>query len=274
MNIYCSIFLHLIIVCALFSTEIKKAYNLFTTATIEKPSIDTSAFSKPFCIIGNSGWGTSKKVAALRELQTNISRKTADFYQNKELEKNLKLKGSPKYLASNYFKTIGLDKRQTEFAFFAMTLFSEARNLDTKEIEMVARVINNRKGGTTYSETVTELAQFSGWYYKNRHDNAVLLCPGKEHSENWNKVVKIAAEQFEKKDAFLKSKHYFAPNNIPNNKLPQWAKGNLAINFGGHVFLVDSDFKANNEDLDVFYIDDSVKQLRVNNDQLEIVRKI
>ena len=232
-------------------------------------------FRKPICILNNSEYSNKRKIQIVRQFQKNISRNPKDFKKNKALEKKGLLKTSPKRLTYKYFLKKKYSVRQREFAFFLMTLFGEARNLKEKDIEMVARVINNRRHryNKSYVQTVTDLAQFSTWYYKNQKDNAILLCPGKEYHYLWQKVFKVAKEQFENSDLFLGSEHYYAPRNMsPRNRVPEWSKGRYAVGYGGHVFLVDKKFKAQNEDLKVVYIPKKTKKISIRKGKIKIYK--
>lgn len=234
--------------------------------------VDLTRFEKPLCLVGKQSMSKREKVNILREHQASISRKTADFRQNKLLERKSALKGTAKNILQKHFKKQKLNWVEQEFGYLLLTLFGEARNLDKENIEMVARVINNRKGQKrTYEETVTELAQFSSWYYKNQFDNVDLLCPDKKIAKNWDKVYRVAVEQFRSQDDFLKSKFYFAPHNMfPKHKLPRWSKGKHAVGYGGHVFLVSEDFKERNSDLEVVYIPANAKKMKVRRGKITL----
>lgn len=226
-----------------------------------------SIFKRPFCILGPQTWWKkeNEKLDIVKWHQRYIKKGPNFFNINRKLEKSTLLTGSPKQLTLDFFLNKGLSLTQIEFGLFVMTLFGEARNLHTRSIEMVARVINNRKGDRTYTETVTELAQFSTWYYTNQRDNTVMLCPSKEHQKSWKKVFKVAIKNFNRKDTFLGSKHYFSPYNmVPRYRTPEWAKGNYAVGFGGHIFLVDKKFKEKNKNLQVVYIPKNNEQVKVS----------
>ncbi len=235
----------------------------FIPAMEEKYNVDLSKFSSPFCVLKTKqDISFRSKYRKLVKLQKHISRSPRHFYKNLKLEQQFKLHGSPKWLAYRYFKEKGFNDTEIEFAFFIMTLFGEARNLSEEGIEMVARVINNRRRGKSYVQTVTRLAQFSSWYYKNRRDNVALLCPSSLHNDNWKRVVKVAFEQFLEKDDFLKSKYYFAPYNmVPRNSIPYWAKGVHVVRFGGHLFLVDEAFVEKHKHLEMAYIDEEARKV-------------
>lgn len=238
-----------------------------------KKELDLSKFETPVCLVGNPGMTLSKRARLVRQMQKGISRKREDFRKNKSLERRFRLKGTAKYTVRQYAKKESFSPVEEEFLFFAMTLFGEARNLDEEGIEMVARVINNRRKGRSYVQTVTQLAQFSAWYYKHTADNAVLLCPSYKQYKNWKKVIKVAYEQFLEEDDFLQSSHYFAPRNMrPRNRIPQWAKDNLVVRFGGHVFLVNQDFRERNstDELEVAYIKPDAKKIFFSNGHMVI----
>lgn len=229
-------------------------------------NMELDFIERPLCMLGDQyrGWSKRRKVRLVRKHQRRISRRTRMFMRNKKLETKGKLVGSPKYLTLQYLKEKGLNLKQIEFTVFAMTLFSEAKNLSEKDMGMVARVINNRRGNGTYLQTVTELAQFSAWYYKNQHDNAVLLCPGKQYDRLWEKTVKVAAKHFYKKDPNFKATHYFAPRNMsPRYRIPRWAKGRYAVAYGAHVFLVSKDFEPEEDDKEVIYIQRNKRRMKV-----------
>jgi spore germination cell wall hydrolase CwlJ-like protein len=203
--------------------------------------VNKKRFYKPFCMIGNGKQNQSfkHKLKTLKRYQRKISRKTRDFRKNKKKENQATLHGSPKWVVIKYLRHRGYTWKEIDFAFLAMTLFAEARNLSKEDMAMVARVINNRREGRSYRDTTTELAQFSAWYYKNQWDNVTLLCPGKEFNKLWRKSVDVAYEYFDKEDTLLGSTHYFAPRNmVPRYRIPDWAKGRYAIGFGGHIFIV------------------------------------
>ena len=217
-----------------------------TISASDRTEVDLKRFETPFCMVGNGKHNQpfKKKLKTVRRYQRKISRKTRDFMANRAAEKKATLHGSPKWVAIKYLRHNNFSWVEVDFAFFAMTLFAEAKNLSEKNVEMVARVINNRRKDKSYMKAVTELAQFSSWYYKNQRDNSVMLCPGKEYHKHWAKIIKVAHKHFYKKDELLGSTHYFSPYNmVPRYRIPKWAKGNFAMSFGGHVFLVKENMK-------------------------------
>lgn len=238
---------------------------------IRKPSsnpelIDLDLFEKPFCMIGNGSYDQSrkKKLQTIRNYQRKISRKSDSFKDNKKKEKKANLHGSPKWVAIKYLRHKGLTWKEVNFAFYTMTLFAEAKNLDEESMGKVAMVINNRKKDKSYIDTVTNLAQFSSWYYKNQRDNIVLLCPDKVYHKHWAKTVKVAAKFFNQENKNFKSTHYFAPRNmVPRYRLPSWAKGKHAVGYGGHIFIVKKTFQPDEEDKDVVFIPKSAKKVKV-----------
>lgn len=240
--------------------------------TYENQSIKLEKFDNPFCMIGHGKPELSfkKKLKILKRYQRKISRKTKDFFKNKKKESKSKLFGSPKWVAIRYLRARNYSWAEVDFAFFAMTLFGEARNLDDEDIEMVARVINNRRKTQNYRETVTRLAQFSAWYYKNQWDNVTLLCPSKSHQKNWKRVVQIAKKHFYEKDELLGSKHYFAPHNMrPKYKVPVWAKGKYAARFGGHIFVFNDKTQTNINKDQLFFIPKGANRLRIRKGEVQ-----
>lgn len=228
--------------------------------------IDLKKFEKPFCMIGNGNakQNFKKKLKTLRRYQRKISRKRKSFRKNKKKEKNATLHGSPKWVVIKNLRSKGFSWEEIDFAFFSMTLFGEARNLKEKDIAMVARVINNRRKGRTYRQTVTDLAQFSTWYYKNQKDNVNLLCPHSIHNKNWRKVVKVATKMFHRDDDILGSTHYFAPHNmVPKYRLPSWAKGKYGARFGGHIFVFKNKKQAKVSKDKLFFIPKKAKKVRI-----------
>lgn len=224
------------IILSLYSSDVLASKNYHPDR-----KVDIKKFMKPFCMIGNGNQNQSfkKKLKILRRYQKKISRKTRDFRKNLSKEDKATLHGSPKWVAIKYLRHRGYSWKEIDFAFLSMTLFAEARNLNREDMGMVARVINNRRQGRSYRQTTTQLAQFSAWYYKNQRDNVKLLCPGKQYNKLWKKSVEVAYDYFEKDDNLLGSTHYFAPRNmVPRYRIPDWAKGNYAIGFGGHIFIV------------------------------------
>jgi len=224
----------------------KQMLLLFSFILIDTTSggetIRAEKFENPFCMIdrGDSEAPFAKKLTTLKRYQRRISRKSADFHSNKLLERELKLHGSAKWITYRFLKARQYTETEIEFAYFAMTLFGEARNLDEESMGMVARVINNRRRGRSYAATVTEMAQFSTWYYRNQKDNVILLCPQKKQTDNWRRAVEVAKAHFNKKDDYLGSTHYFSPYNmVPRFRPPIWARGKKAVSYGGHIFLVD-----------------------------------
>lgn len=229
-------------------------------------SVELSKFEKPFCMIGNGRYDQSrkKKLNTLKKYQRKISRKKKDFKSNKTKEKKASLYGSPKWVAIKWLRHQGYSWEEVNFAFYAMTLFAEAKNLDEKSMGMVAKVINNRKRNKTYINTVTKLAQFSSWYYKNQRDNVVLLCPDEKYHQYWEKTIKVAYENFNQKDPHFKSTHYFAPRNmVPRYRVPSWAKGKHGVGYGGHIFLVKKNFKPKEKEKNVVFIPESKKKIKV-----------
>jgi len=102
--------------------------------------------------------------------------------------------------------------------------------------------MDNRRRGRNYADTVTDLAQFSAWYYRNQRDNVDLLCPNSKQKENWQRVVKVVDKHFEKEDEYLGSTHYFSPYNmVPRFSIPSWARGKKAVSYGGHIFIIDTE---------------------------------
>lgn len=173
-------------------------------------------FETPFCMIGNgdSEAPFTQKLRTIRRYQRHISRATKDFRDNRRLEEKAALHGSPKWVTYRFLAHRGYSREEIQFAFYAMTLFGEARNLSEESMEMVARVINNRRRDRNYADTVTDLAQFSTWYYKNQKDNVVLLCPSKKQTKNWQRAVRVAFKHFNQQDDYLGSTHYFSPYKI------------------------------------------------------------
>jgi hypothetical protein len=207
-----------------------------------EPAIRLERFEQPFCMIGhgNPDAPFQEKLTVLRRYQRRISRKSADFRRNRELERRATLHGSPKWVTYRFLAHREYTAEEIDFAFFAMTLFGEARNLSEESMEMVAKVINNRRRGKNYADTVTELAQFSAWYYRNQRDNVDLLCPPSVQTENWRRAVRVAARNFNRTDQQLGSTHYFSPYNmVPRFTPPAWARGKWAVSYGGHIFLID-----------------------------------
>lgn len=228
--------------------------------------IDLDKFEKPFCMIGNGDPKTpfKKKLEVVRRYQRKIDRKRKNFKKNKKREKVASLHGSPKWVTIKNLRAKGFSWNEIDFAFFSMTLFGEARNLKEHDIEMVARVINNRRKGRNYRQTVTDLAQFSTWYYKNQRDNVNLLCPHPIHTKNWRKVVKVATKMFHKDDTKLGSTHYFAPHNmVPKYRLPSWAKGKYGARFGGHIFVFKNKEQAKVSEDKLFYIPRKAEKVRI-----------
>lgn len=235
--------------------------------------IELSKFENPFCMIGsgNSKAPFKKKLSTLRRYQRKISRKRKNFKKNRKKEKHASLHGSPKWITIKYLRAKGYSWDEVDFAFFAMTLFGEARNLKEKDIEMVARVINNRRKGRSYRQTVTDLAQFSTWYYKHQRDNVNLLCPHSIHTKNWQKVVRVATKMFHKDDELLGSTHYFAPHNmVPKYRLPSWAKGKYGARFGGHIFVFKNKEQAKVSEEKLFYIPRKAKNVRIRKGEVRL----
>lgn len=246
---------------AISSTKISSS-----ESTQNLKGVNLSKFEKPFCMVGNGKYNqkNKKKLKTIRKYQRKISRKTKDFKKNKKKEKGATLHGSPKWVAIKWLRNKKYNWKEVNFAFYAMTLFAEAKNLDEKSMGMVAKVINNRKKKKNYINTVTNLAQFSSWYYKNQRDNVVLLCPDKKYHKHWKKSVKVAAEHFNKKDPNFRSTHYFAPRNmVPRYRLPSWAKGKHVVGYGGHIFIVKKSFDPPEEDKEVIFIPRKAKKAKV-----------
>ena len=74
--------------------------------------------------------------------------------------------GSPKWITIKNLRAKGFSWNEIDFAFFSMTLFGEARNLKEHDIEMVVELSIIDVRVSNYRQTVTDLAQFSTWYYK------------------------------------------------------------------------------------------------------------
>jgi hypothetical protein len=228
--------------------------------------INLEKFEKPFCMIGN---GNPKadfkyKLKKVKRYQRKINRSKKNFKKNKKKEKVASLHGSAKWIVIKNLRSRGFSWDEIDFAFFSMTLFGEARNLKEDDIAMVARVINNRRKGRNYRQTVTELAQFSTWYYKNQRDNVNLLCPHPIHTKNWRKVVKVATRMFHRDDDKLGSTHYFAPHNmVPKYRLPSWAKGKYGARFGGHIFVFKNKEQAKVSKDKLFFIPRKAEQVRI-----------
>lgn len=274
-------FIQLCMICTLLMGHVidAKIHDLFFEHHIEsirRPTsiteIDLSKFEKPFCMIGrgNPKLNFRKKLGILRRYQRKISRRRKDFRKNKRKEKYSTLHGSPKWVVIKNLRAKGFTWDEIDFAFFSMTLFGEARNLNNDDIGMVARVINNRRKGRSYRQTVTQLAQFSTWYYKNQRDNVNLLCPHPVHQKNWSKVVQVAAKHFHQNDDRLGSTHYFAPHNmVPKYRLPSWAKGKYGARFGGHIFVFKNKDQAKVEDDELFYIPEEAKKVRIRKGEVK-----
>jgi hypothetical protein len=229
-------------------------------------TIDLSKFEKPFCMIGrgNPNLAFKKKLKILRRYQRKISRRSRNFKKNKKKETKATLHGSPKWVAIKHLRHKGFSWAEVDFAFFAMTLFGEARNLKSEDIEMVARVINNRRNGRSYRQTVTNLAQFSSWYYKNQRDNVKLLCPNTRYYKHWAKIIDVAKKHFFQEDQLLGSTHYFAPRNmVPRNRLPSWARGKYGARFGGHIFVFNKKEQTNVDKDKIFFIPKRAKKLGI-----------
>lgn len=210
-------------------------------AHTSEPPVRLERFEKPFCMIGqgNPDAPFREKLSVLRRYQRQISRSSSDFRANRNLERRAALHGSPKWVTYRFLAHRGFTREEMDFAFFAMTLFGEARNLSEESMSMVAKVINNRRRGRNYANTVTELAQFSAWYYRNQRDNVDLLCPPSSQNQNWQRAVAVAAKHFNKEDTYLGSTHYFSPfNMVPRFRPPSWARGKWAVSYGGHIFLI------------------------------------
>jgi len=210
--------------------------------TLQASEIRFERFSEPFCMIGHGDPEApfTQKLRTLRSYQRHISRKSVDFTANRSLEVKAALHGSPKWVTYRFLAHRQYTPEEIQFAFFAMTLYGEARNLSEQSMEMVAKVINNRRRGRNYADTVTDLAQFSAWYYRNQRDNVDLLCPERNQTENWQKAVRVARKHFNKEDQYLGSTHYFSPYNmVPRFSIPSWARGRNAVSYGGHIFLID-----------------------------------
>ena len=230
-----------------------------------KRGINLKKFSKPFCMIdrGDPQLSFSKKLAKLQKYQRKIVKQPSKFMSNKRKEEKFQLFGSPKWIVYRFLKKRGFSWKEIDFAYFALTLFGEARNLDEKSIRMVGKVINNRRKGRSYAQTVTELAQFSSWYYRNERDNVTLLCPSKDFNKLWKKIVTVAYKEFDQRDRRFKSTHYFAPHNmVPRYRIPVWAKGSYAVGYGGHIFLVDKDY-ADQTSKEVVYIPKRAKKIKI-----------
>jgi spore germination cell wall hydrolase CwlJ-like protein len=254
----------------LFSSIISLSFGAFT-----KSKLNVAKFDKPFCMIGNGNpkQKFKKKLHTLRRYQRKISRRPSSFRRNKRKEVKLNLHGSPKWVALKYLEHKGYSRTEVDFVFFAMTLFAEARNLSKRDMTMVARVINNRRKGRSYVNTVTELAQFSSWYYKNQLDNTTMLCPGKVFQKLWTKTIAVAVENFNKKDRLLGSTHYFAPKNmVPRYRVPAWAKGRHAIGFGGHIFLINKGTLDEDLQHKVVYLSKNIKKVTIEDDQIRRIR--
>ena len=236
---------------------------IMISANLFGGEIRLNRFKKPFCMIGNGNHNSSSKtkLRTLKRYQHKISRKKGKFYSNKRKERKATLHGSPKWITYKYLAHRKYSKKEIQFAFLAMTLFGEARNLDENSMEMVARVINNRKKKRNYADTVADLAQFSTWYYRNRRDNVSLLCPSLKHTKNWQRAVKVAYKHFNKRDKLLGATHYFSPYNmVPKYKTPGWSRGKHAVSYGGHVFLINKrKYKGQKK---VVYIPKRQKRLR------------
>lgn len=215
--------------------------NLSFAAEEKVFNIDIQKFAKPHCFIGQGDHSASfkKKYKTLKRYQKRISRKKSSFRRNKKAEMKTRLRGTPNWIVEKSLKAKGYSKDEIEFAYFTMTLFAEARNSSEKDIEMVAKVINNRRKNKSYQQTVTKLAQFSSWYYKSQRDNVVMLCPSPIYFKHWGKIVKVAINHFYETNVHFKSTHYFAPYNmVPRYRIPTWAKGKYGVVYGGHIFLV------------------------------------
>lgn len=243
-------------------------------ASTKKAKINLKRFKKPFCMIGNGRYNVSfrKKLKTMRRYQRKISRRYRKFRHNRRLEDKATLHGSPKWVAIKYLRSRGLSWQEVDFAFFALTLFAEARNLNEKDATMVAKVINNRKKNKSYRQAVSQLGQFSSWYYRNQLDNTIMLCPSKKYHKHWKKILKVASENFNKADSTFQSTHYFAPYNmVPRYRIPNWAKGSYAVGFGGHIFLVDKDYKRNNKNADVIYIPKKSRRIKIVKGKIKII---
>lgn len=240
---------------------------------LDKPAerLEMEKFDKPFCMIGNGKHDQpfKAKLKILKRYQKNISRKKQDFNKNKTLEKNLQLVGTPKWITYKYLKNQDFSNEEIDFAIFSMTLFAEAKNLDEKNIEMVARVINNRRKNKSYLESTTKLAQFSSWYYKNQRDNVIILCPGKIYHKHWAKIIAVAKKHFYYNDKLINSTHYFAPYNmVPRYKIPLWAKGKMAVRHGGHLFIVSKDYQSTDEELTPVFIPKNAQKVKIKNGKM------
>ena len=191
----------------------------------------------------------------------------------REIEKKEKfasLHGSPKWITIKNLRAKGFSWNEIDFAFFSMTLFGEARNLKEHDIEMVARVINNRRKSRNYRQTVTDLAQFSTWYYKNQRDNVNLLCPHPIHNKNWKKVVRVAIKMFHKDDTKLGSTHYFAPHNmVPKYRLLLGRRGNMAPDSEGISLFLKIKTKQKSTKTSFFYIPEKAKRVRIRRGQVK-----
>ena len=239
----------------------------------QRPEIDLTKFTKPFCMVGNGKHDQpfKNKVKTVKHYQRKISRKRKDFKNNLRAERKGKLFGSPKWVITRYMKAKNYTWEEIDFVAFAMTLFAEAKNLKPKDMEMVAKVINNRRKGRSYLNTVTELAQFSSWYYKNQYDNTILLCPGTIYHKLWEKTLKVAHATFQKEHESFKSTHYFAPRNMaPRYRVPAWAKGRYAVGYGGHIFLVDKNFRPEDDEKKVVFIPQNIKKVQIIKGEIKL----
>lgn len=239
---------------------------------IQASEIRMNLFEEPFCMIGQGNPETpnQKKLDVLRKYQRRISRKSADFRHNRALEQKAALFGSPKWVTYRFLAHRQYTSEEIQFAFLAMTLFGEARNLSEQSMEMVAKVINNRRRGRNYADTVTDLAQFSAWYYRNQRDNVDLLCPSPDQKENWQRAVQVAKKHFNQQDDYLGSTHYFSPYNMsPRFSIPSWAKGKKAVSYGGHIFLIDpKKYKGQKE---IIQIPHNLKKIRAVRGQIKLL---
>lgn len=264
--------IQLSIICTIFYSAPSSAVNM---GSIRENPLNYKVFEKPLCMIGNGKHNQSfkSKLKILKRYQKKLKRTRSHFRRNKKLEAQTKLVGTPRWVTVKYMRNKGYSWKDIDFTVFAMTLFAEAKNLDKEGVEMVARVINNRRKGRSYLQITTQLAQFSSWYYKNQRDNVITLCPGKAYHKYWKKIISVAKKQFYKNDNILNSTNYFAPHNmVPRYRIPVWAKGRHAIGFGGHIFLVKKNFKWHEKNKKSIFIPKNAKRIKIRRGKISLLK--